>query len=457
MKRVFFFGNGRAEGAGLGKERLGGKGSGLAEMTALGIPVPPGFTIEAAVSAEYSRGANLDELKKEVAEALAKLETAAGRRFGDAANPLLVSVRSGARSSMPGMMDTILNLGLEPRDGRGPRARPRDARFALDCCRPLHPDVRRRRARRTGEGRVRARADREAPERRAPRRTRSSRPPISADLVAPFRGDHRASTRARRSPRTRSEQLWGAIARGVPLAGTTSARRTYRQPARHPRRLGHRGQRAGHGVRQPRRRLRHRRRLHARSRRPARSGSTASSCPTRRARTSWPASARRGHLNADGSRRPRSKRRCRRPTRSCCASRRCSRSTTATCRTSSSRSRTGSSIMLQTRNGKRTGLRGGAHRGRHGGRGADHARTRRSLRVEPEQLDPAPRARLRPLKEKAAAVDGGRLLGKGLPAGPGAACGRIALHGGRGSRDGGQGRRRSFSSAPRRLPKTSPA
>src|SRR6266540_7132430 len=101
MKRVFFFGNGRAEGAGLGKERLGGKGSGLAEMTALGIPVPPGFTIETSVSAEYSGGTNLDGLKGEVAQALGRLEEATGRRFGDADNPLLVSVRSGARSSMP--------------------------------------------------------------------------------------------------------------------------------------------------------------------------------------------------------------------------------------------------------------------------------------------------------------------------------------------------------------------
>src|SRR5512147_127607 len=99
-RRVHFFGNGRAEGAGLGKERLGGKGYGLAEMTALGIPVPPGFTIETAVSAEFSRDADLDGLKSAVAQALAQVESAAGRRFGDAANPLLVSVRSGARSSM---------------------------------------------------------------------------------------------------------------------------------------------------------------------------------------------------------------------------------------------------------------------------------------------------------------------------------------------------------------------
>src|SRR5512132_2281519 len=112
MKRVFFFGNGQAEGAGLGKERLGGKGAGLAEMTALGIPVPPGFTIDTSVCAEYTKTGSVDGLKEEVGSALKRLEEAAGRRLGDGDNPLLVSVRSGARSSMPGMMDTILNLGL---------------------------------------------------------------------------------------------------------------------------------------------------------------------------------------------------------------------------------------------------------------------------------------------------------------------------------------------------------
>src|SRR6476660_2437507 len=107
-KRVFFFGNGVAEGAGLGKERLGGKGSGLAEMTALGIPVPPGFTIDAAVSAGYAEDAGDEDLQREVAEALTKVEAATGRRLGHAANPLLDAVRSGVSSSMPAMMDTVL-------------------------------------------------------------------------------------------------------------------------------------------------------------------------------------------------------------------------------------------------------------------------------------------------------------------------------------------------------------
>ena len=121
MKRVYSFGNGVAEGAGLGKETLGGKGAGLAEMTALGIPVPPGFTIETSVCADVSRGASLDGIRAEVESALRKLEHDADKRFGDPTNPLLVSVRSGARSSMPGMMDTILNLGLTSRTVEGPR------------------------------------------------------------------------------------------------------------------------------------------------------------------------------------------------------------------------------------------------------------------------------------------------------------------------------------------------
>jgi pyruvate,orthophosphate dikinase len=132
MKRVFFFGNGHAEGAGLGKERLGGKGAGLAEMTALGIPVPPGFTIETSVCTEFSRAGGLDGVKPEIEEALGRVEQATGRKFGDPQNPLLVSVRSGARSSMPGMMDTVLNLGLTSRTLAGLAAAAGE-RFALDC------------------------------------------------------------------------------------------------------------------------------------------------------------------------------------------------------------------------------------------------------------------------------------------------------------------------------------
>jgi pyruvate,orthophosphate dikinase len=113
-RAVYFFGNGEADGTGKMRELLGGKGAGLAEMTLLGLPVPPGFTITTAECIRfYNEGRVLrDDLKREALDALRRVEAVVGRRFGDADNPLLVSVRSGARASMPGMMDTILNLGM---------------------------------------------------------------------------------------------------------------------------------------------------------------------------------------------------------------------------------------------------------------------------------------------------------------------------------------------------------
>ena len=111
---VYAFGGGRADGDASMKNLLGGKGANLAEMCSLGLPVPPGFTIttEACVH-YYANGAVYPaELEGQVQAALAKIEGIAGKTFGDPSNPLLVSVRSGARASMPGMMDTVLNLGL---------------------------------------------------------------------------------------------------------------------------------------------------------------------------------------------------------------------------------------------------------------------------------------------------------------------------------------------------------
>jgi len=133
----YFFGQGEAEGAALGKELLGGKGQGLADMTQAGIPVPPGFTITtAACRWVSSHGGKLpDGFATGQRMALARLERAAGKRLGDAADPLLVSVRSGAQFSMPGMMDTILNLGLNDRAVLGLAARTQNPRFAWDCYR----------------------------------------------------------------------------------------------------------------------------------------------------------------------------------------------------------------------------------------------------------------------------------------------------------------------------------
>jgi len=136
-KRVYFFGGGKAEGHGGMKEVLGGKGAGLAEMTNLGIPVPPGFTIGTEVCNLYyrNRGKIPTDVNREIAAHLSRLERALGKKLGDPKNPLLVSVRSGAKFSMPGMMDTILNLGLNDRSVAGLSAKTKNERFALDSYR----------------------------------------------------------------------------------------------------------------------------------------------------------------------------------------------------------------------------------------------------------------------------------------------------------------------------------
>ncbi|MEJ7809225.1 MAG: pyruvate, phosphate dikinase [Gemmatimonadaceae bacterium] len=133
---VYFFGDGRAEGTREMKLVLGGKGANLAEMTNLGVPVPPGFTIACSVCAGYLRtGSFPASLRDEVAANLEQLEATTGRGFGDPANPLLVSVRSGAPVSMPGMMETILNLGLNDTTVEGLAHQSGNARFAYDSFR----------------------------------------------------------------------------------------------------------------------------------------------------------------------------------------------------------------------------------------------------------------------------------------------------------------------------------
>jgi pyruvate,orthophosphate dikinase len=128
-----------AEGADLGRDLLGGKGAGLAEMTAIGLPVPAGFTVTTAACREYLRGdGELPAgLREEIDEAVRRLEEATGKRFGDPSDPLLVSVRSGAAVSMPGMMDTILNLGLNDEAVDGLSRTTGNERFAFDAYRRL--------------------------------------------------------------------------------------------------------------------------------------------------------------------------------------------------------------------------------------------------------------------------------------------------------------------------------
>jgi pyruvate,orthophosphate dikinase len=136
-KYVYFFGEGKADGNGAMKELLGGKGAGLAEMTNLGIPVPPGFTITTEVCTYYYDHAESypKELQRDVEKSVGRVEKIMGRKFGDPKAPLLFSVRSGARASMPGMMDTILNLGLNDETCAGLAAMSGNERFAWDSYR----------------------------------------------------------------------------------------------------------------------------------------------------------------------------------------------------------------------------------------------------------------------------------------------------------------------------------
>src|SRR6202140_4020204 len=137
-KYVYSFGGGKADGNGKMKDVLGGKGAGLAEMTNAGLPVPPGFTIQTEACREYMRhNAVSKEVDAQMDAALAKLESLQGQKLGKGENPLLVSVRSGAKFSMPGMIDTILNLGLNDKSVEALAKRSNNPRFAYDSYRRL--------------------------------------------------------------------------------------------------------------------------------------------------------------------------------------------------------------------------------------------------------------------------------------------------------------------------------
>ena len=136
--RVFKFGDKTADGNSTMKNLLGGKGANLAEMSAIGIPVPPGFTITTEVCTEYNllgQEAVVGMIKEEVEASIAKIESQMGTAFGDKDNPLLVSVRSGARVSMPGMMDTVLNLGMNDEVVLGLAKKTNNEIFAWDSYR----------------------------------------------------------------------------------------------------------------------------------------------------------------------------------------------------------------------------------------------------------------------------------------------------------------------------------
>src|SRR5258708_4421469 len=208
-KYVFYFGDGSAEGNAKMKEILGGKGAGLAEMTNIGVPVPPGFTISTEVCTYfYAHGKSYPpELKAAVAENLARVEASVGRTFGDATKPLLVSVRSGGRASMPGMMDTILNLGLNDTTVQG-LAKSADERFAFDSYRrfiQMYSDVVLEVDREHFEQELFALRD------RAGVKTDAEIPAASLkELVETYKGIVREKA-GRDFPQDVQEQLWGAI------------------------------------------------------------------------------------------------------------------------------------------------------------------------------------------------------------------------------------------------------
>src|SRR5947207_9474916 len=137
-KYVYFFGGGKADGNGKMKDVLGGKGAGLAEMTNAGLPVPPGFTIQTEACREWMRQSKVSpDVDRQMDEALRRLEQLQNQKLGAGENPLLASVRSGAKFSMPGMMDTILNLGLNDQSVEVLAKRANNPRFAYDSYRRL--------------------------------------------------------------------------------------------------------------------------------------------------------------------------------------------------------------------------------------------------------------------------------------------------------------------------------
>ena len=267
-KWVYSFGDGKAEGRADMHNLLGGKGANLAEMSSLGLPVPPGFTITTEVCTcvlRQQQHLSAPSSKDEVERGAGR-----GREGGGPAssatrnNPLLVSVRSGARASMPGMMDTVLNLGLNDATVRGPRpsrratsASPATATAASSRCTATSCSASSttisRRSLEHAQGRSR----------RRPMDTELTAAGLAAAWSPSYKDDRREATPASRSRRTRRSSS-GAPSARCSARWMNQRAITYRRLHDIPDELGHRGQRAGDGVRQHGRRLRHRRRLHPR-------------------------------------------------------------------------------------------------------------------------------------------------------------------------------------------------
>ena len=259
---IYAWGGGRAEGDATMRDLLGGKGAGLAEMTNAGLPVPPGFTITTEACNDYfTAGEKLpDGLWDDVLEAVGEVERATGKGFGNAADPLLVSVRSGAKFSMPGMMDTVLNLGLNEETLHGLVALTGNERFGWDAYRRfiqmfgrIVMDVKGERFDQALDAAKHARGVAQDTE-----LTAADLQALTTEFKAIVRDRHRARLPERplRAARPRHQGRLRELVRqardGLP-----------EQPEDRPR-PGHGGQRRDHGLRQHGRRLRDRRRLHPR-------------------------------------------------------------------------------------------------------------------------------------------------------------------------------------------------
>ncbi len=421
-------------------------------MTSMGVPVPPGFVISTAVCAKYSKtGKYPSGLEAEVEAHLSRLERVTGKVFGDGENPLLVSVRSGAPASMPGMMDTILNLGLNARGRRPVSGTRRGSASRCDCRRRLISDVRRRRSG-GAEDRVRA-PSRPRANARASRPTRSSpRRTFALSRRNTWRWFEAGQATSRRTRRNSSGAPSGRCFswdndRARSTASSTTSRSLGTAVNVQAWSSAISGDDCATGV--------------AFTRNPA----TGERLVLRRIPPER-AGRRRGRRNPDAAadlaragrfRRGRFPRgddaRVLRPASATFARR--SRRTTRTCRTSSSRSSGGKLYMLQTRNGKRTGFAACTSPAISSTKRRSR-RDRRCARIDPDMLDPAAGADSR-RQGRGARQGRGPRLGRGLPAGPGAACGWVAFQRRTRGRDGATGRQGAPGAGRNHRPKTSAA
>ena len=262
-KWVYAFGGGKAAGRASMRNLLGGKGAGLAEMAHLGLPVPPGFTITTEVCTYfYAHGKTYPkDLKAQVEAALAAVGRITGKTFGDKKNPLLVSVRSGARASMPGMMDTVLNLGLNDTTVAALAEKSGDRRFALDSYRrfiTMYSDV---------VLGIEHQNFEEILDEHKERNGYTLDTDLNADDLQALVEHYKKRVErgiGQAVPAGCARAIVGRHRRRIQLVDE-SARHHLPSPARYSGELGHRGQCAGHGVRQYGRYVGHRRSVHAQS------------------------------------------------------------------------------------------------------------------------------------------------------------------------------------------------